>query len=257
MTISLQHQDPIEVQPVPRYGRSDIIRGAISFDEENLAAFEKVKLVVRPPPPLICTGIISVLAGNLLRLREKRRSEPNHTKDAQKFSCERPLRFGKSLGTMCNVHKASISKSRSLLLNPRGVGWKSCHPRTFSMPVKGGGFPVRTRSTSTSLKSPDTRSGTTGIGAYVIHPHTPASYNSHLLPPVFESGKPFGARFFTFPSFERCSSDMGIYLFFFELRSLRFSVFGMDQSRHSDKLRPEVPAATRVSKRLGIPSVGD
>ena len=50
MTISLQHQDPIEVQPVPRYGRSDIIRGAISFDEENLASFEKVKLVVRPPP---------------------------------------------------------------------------------------------------------------------------------------------------------------------------------------------------------------
>ncbi|KAF9778027.1 hypothetical protein BJ322DRAFT_1094457 [Thelephora terrestris] len=46
MTISLQNQDPIEVQPAPRYGRRDIISGTITFDEENLTAFEKVKLVI-------------------------------------------------------------------------------------------------------------------------------------------------------------------------------------------------------------------
>lgn len=48
MTISLHNQDPIDVQRAPRYGRRGIIRGTIEFDEENLAAFEKVKLVVRP-----------------------------------------------------------------------------------------------------------------------------------------------------------------------------------------------------------------
>jgi len=47
MTISLRSQDPIEVQSAPRYGRRGIIRGTIKFDEENLATFEKVKLVVR------------------------------------------------------------------------------------------------------------------------------------------------------------------------------------------------------------------
>jgi hypothetical protein len=47
MTITIHDQDPIEVQHAPRYGRRGIIRGTIEFDEENLATFEKVKLVVR------------------------------------------------------------------------------------------------------------------------------------------------------------------------------------------------------------------
>lgn len=46
MTISLHNQDPIEVQRAPRYGSNGIIRGAIEFDEANLASFEKVKLVI-------------------------------------------------------------------------------------------------------------------------------------------------------------------------------------------------------------------
>lgn len=45
-TISLHNQDPIEAQRAPRYGRTDIIRGTIEFDEESLAAFEKVKLLI-------------------------------------------------------------------------------------------------------------------------------------------------------------------------------------------------------------------
>lgn len=54
MTISLNGQDPIEIQREPRYGRRGIIRGTIRFDEGNLANFEKVKLVVRIP--IVCTG---------------------------------------------------------------------------------------------------------------------------------------------------------------------------------------------------------
>ncbi|KAF9646944.1 hypothetical protein BDM02DRAFT_3262020 [Thelephora ganbajun] len=46
MTISLYNQDPVEVQRVPRYGKRGIITGTIDFDEENLAMFEKVKLVI-------------------------------------------------------------------------------------------------------------------------------------------------------------------------------------------------------------------
>ena len=49
MTINLHNQDPIGVQSAPKYGRRGIISGTIEFDKENLAAFEKVKLVVRPP----------------------------------------------------------------------------------------------------------------------------------------------------------------------------------------------------------------
>jgi hypothetical protein len=52
MTISLHNQDPIQVQIAPRYGKGGIIRGNIEFDEEHLPAFEKVKLVVRPPASL-------------------------------------------------------------------------------------------------------------------------------------------------------------------------------------------------------------
>ena len=51
MTISLHNQDPIQVQVAPRYGRGGIIKGTIEFDEENLPAFEKVKLVVRLSVP--------------------------------------------------------------------------------------------------------------------------------------------------------------------------------------------------------------
>ena len=47
MTISMHNQDPVETQRAPRYERRGIIRGTIVFDEENLATFEKVKLVVR------------------------------------------------------------------------------------------------------------------------------------------------------------------------------------------------------------------
>ena len=47
MTIIMHDQDPIEIQRAPRYGRKGIIRGTIEFGEENLATFEKVKLVVR------------------------------------------------------------------------------------------------------------------------------------------------------------------------------------------------------------------
>ena len=47
MTISLHSQDPIEIQRAPRYGNGGNIIGTIEFDEENLAHFEKVKLVVR------------------------------------------------------------------------------------------------------------------------------------------------------------------------------------------------------------------
>ena len=47
VTITMHNQDPIETQRAPRYGRRGIIRGTIEFDEENLATFEKVKLVVR------------------------------------------------------------------------------------------------------------------------------------------------------------------------------------------------------------------
>lgn len=49
MTISLHNQDPIEIQRAPRYGSRGIVMGVIEFDEENLASFEKVKLVVRFP----------------------------------------------------------------------------------------------------------------------------------------------------------------------------------------------------------------
>ena len=49
MTISLRDQEPIQVQIAPRYGKGGIIRGTIEFDEDNLPAFEKVKLMVRPP----------------------------------------------------------------------------------------------------------------------------------------------------------------------------------------------------------------
>ena len=57
MTINMHNQDPIEIQRAPRYGRKGIVRGTIEFAEENLAMFEKVKLVVRlvsllPPPGL-------------------------------------------------------------------------------------------------------------------------------------------------------------------------------------------------------------
>lgn len=47
MTISMHNQDPIETQRAPRYERRGIIQGTIVFDQENLATFEKVKLVVR------------------------------------------------------------------------------------------------------------------------------------------------------------------------------------------------------------------
>ena len=47
MTITMHNQDPIETQRAPRYGRRGIIQGTIVFDKENLATFEKVKLVVR------------------------------------------------------------------------------------------------------------------------------------------------------------------------------------------------------------------
>ena len=57
MTISMHDQDPIEIQRVPRYGRKGNIRGTIEFDEENLATFEKVKLVVRPTSFIASVGI--------------------------------------------------------------------------------------------------------------------------------------------------------------------------------------------------------
>ena len=60
ITITLHNQDPIEVQRTPRYGRTDIIKGTIEFDEDNLPAFEKVKLIVRSL--LICAGTASPLA---------------------------------------------------------------------------------------------------------------------------------------------------------------------------------------------------
>jgi len=47
MMINMHNQDPIGIQRAPRYGRKGIVRGTIEFDEENLAMFEKVKLVVR------------------------------------------------------------------------------------------------------------------------------------------------------------------------------------------------------------------
>ena len=50
MTISLHDQGPIEIQRAPRYGRGDIIRGTIDFDEGRLAAFDKIELVVRLLP---------------------------------------------------------------------------------------------------------------------------------------------------------------------------------------------------------------
>jgi hypothetical protein len=50
MTISLHNQDPIEIQRMPRYGRGDIIRGTIEFDEGRLAALDRVELVVRLLP---------------------------------------------------------------------------------------------------------------------------------------------------------------------------------------------------------------
>ena len=56
-TISLHNQDPIEVQRAPRYGKRGNIVGTVEFDEENLAHFEKVKLVVRLP--IIYAGKIS------------------------------------------------------------------------------------------------------------------------------------------------------------------------------------------------------
>ena len=49
MTINLHHQDPIEIQRAPRYGKGGNIIGTIEFDEENLVNFEKVKLLVRIP----------------------------------------------------------------------------------------------------------------------------------------------------------------------------------------------------------------
>ena len=49
MTINLHHQDPIEIQRAPRYGKGGNIIGTIEFDEESLANFEKVKLLVRIP----------------------------------------------------------------------------------------------------------------------------------------------------------------------------------------------------------------
>ena len=47
MTITLHNQDPIEIQRAPRYGKRGNILGTIEFDADNLANFEKVKLVVR------------------------------------------------------------------------------------------------------------------------------------------------------------------------------------------------------------------
>ena len=46
-TINLHSRDSIEIQRAPRYGNGGNIIGTIEFDEENLAHFEKVKLVVR------------------------------------------------------------------------------------------------------------------------------------------------------------------------------------------------------------------
>jgi hypothetical protein len=66
MTICLYNQDPIQIQHAPRYGTRGNIRGTIEFDEENLASFEKVKLVVRLSPlSLSSDGFLRLTLGNV------------------------------------------------------------------------------------------------------------------------------------------------------------------------------------------------
>ena len=140
MTISLHNQDPIQVQVAPRYGRGGIIGGTIEFDEENLPAFEKVKLVVR------LSHSLRISAGNLtgipFSLRGKYRLATSLTKDAQKFSSAKASRFGESLSSLLTVRESSISKSRSPLSNRGGAGSNDCHPRTFATSCREEGSPA-------------------------------------------------------------------------------------------------------------------
>jgi hypothetical protein len=166
MTISLHNQDPIQVQIAPRYGKGGIIRGTIEFDEENLPAFEKVKLVVRlflfsPRETLVHPYVTP------LRLKGKYRSAANLMRDVRKFSSARASPFGESSRTL-SAHGSFNSKSLSLLSNRGGSGWNASHLPMFATLVKEEGSPARTQCTSTLLRSPGTLSGLTGIGTHVI-----------------------------------------------------------------------------------------
>lgn len=95
MKISVHNQDPIQVQRAPRYGREGIIRGIIEFDEENLATFEKVKLVVRLLAVYPAVTQVESTIG-LLSSRGKRLSAAAFMKAARKVSFGRASHFGVS-----------------------------------------------------------------------------------------------------------------------------------------------------------------